>query len=78
MNITTRGDGSQQAESCRRDSKDQRSIAAPLTKTETASEGGLDPTVESIGVVCKPYHARQDHKRAVIGGTSGSRRQVYS
>ncbi len=53
MNITTRGDGSQQAESCRRDSKDQRSIAAPLTKTETALEGGLDPTAEAIGVVCK-------------------------
>ena len=59
MNITTRGDGSQQAESCHRDSKDQRSIAAPLTKTETASEGGLDPTVESIEVVHKQYHAHR-------------------
>ena len=63
MNITTRGDGSQQAESCRRDSKDQRSIAAPLTKTETALEGGLDPTVESIGVVYKPYHSRTPSPR---------------
>ena len=28
------------------------------TKTETASKGGLDPTVESIGVVAKPYYER--------------------
>ena len=27
-----------------------------LTKTETATEGGLDPTVESIGVVSERYH----------------------
>ena len=26
-----------------------------LTKTETASEGGLDPTAEEIGVVAKRY-----------------------
>ena len=26
------------------------------TKTETASEGGLDPTAEEIGVVNQPYH----------------------
>ena len=28
------------------------------TKTETATEGGLDPTVESIGVVQETYHER--------------------
>ena len=27
-------------------------------KTETATEGGLDPTVESIGVVKERYHKR--------------------
>ena len=27
-----------------------------LTKTETATVGGLDPTVESIGVVSERYH----------------------
>ena len=44
-----------------------------LTKTETARKGGLDPTAEAIGVVCKPYHARaKDHKRAEIGGASSS------
>ena len=26
------------------------------TKTETTSEGGLDPTVESIGVADQGYH----------------------
>ena len=40
-----------------------------MTKTETAPWGGLDPTVESIGVVEKRYHERRRLSMLDAGGS---------
>ena len=55
-----------------------RDQAPPPTKTETASEGGLNPTVESIGVVAKRYHRQPRLSSLNADALSGRRRRPFS